>query len=379
MRKSRGMAYIAILIILVVTTVSFGADISELESKRDEINIQKEETNNQITEIQSQLSETLQEIQELTEKIEGYEQEISQLLEDEEKLKNDIEDLEEKLEISEHNYNKQKKLLEDRLVALYEAGETSYLDVLLDSKSISDFISNYYLISEIAKCDTELLTDMEQEKIKIQNNKEQLEEKKETLKKARIDKEKTNIVLENTMVLRNNYLSQLTEEEKQLQEKINIYNEELKKVESDILLLTSVNLSEEYIGGLMSWPVPGYSRITSPFAMRVHPITHVYKLHTGIDIGAPEGANFIAVTDGLVIKAGWSAAYGNMVIIDHGGGVTTLYAHGSKIMVEVGDLVSRGDIVLKVGSTGYSTGPHAHFEVRIDGKYVQPLNFLEKK
>ena len=113
--------------------------------------------------------------------------------------------------------------------------------------------------------------------------------------------------------------------------------------------------------------------------MRVHPITKVYKLHTGIDIGAPEGANFIAATDGLVIKAGRSAAYGNMVIIDHGGGVTTLYAHGSEIVVEVGQLVSRGDVVMKVGSTGYSTGPHAHFEVRIDGKYVQPLNFLEKQ
>lgn len=379
MRKSRGVAYIVILIILILTTGSFCADISELEAQRDKINAQKEEANNQMAEVQSELSETLQEVQELTEKIEGYEQEISQLLEEEENLKADIEVLEAKLEISEKNYDRQKELLEERLVTLYEAGETSYLDVLLDSKSISDFISNYYLISEIAKCDTELLADMEQEKIRIENDKKEVEEKKETLKKARINKEKANIVLENTRVLRNNYLSQLTEEEKELQEKINVYNEELKKVESDILLLTSADLSAEYTGGLMSWPVPGYSRITSPFAMRVHPITKVYKLHTGIDIGAPEGANFIAVTDGLVIKAGWSAAYGNMVIIDHGGGVTTLYAHGSKIMVEVGQLVSRGDVVLKVGSTGYSTGPHAHFEVRIDGKYVQPLNFLEQK
>lgn len=379
MKKSRRITYIAIPIILLLTTISFCANITELEAQRDEINAQKEEANNQIEEIQNELSETLQEIQELTEKIESYEQEISQLIVEEEKLKEEVENLEAELQVSEKNYNQQKKLLEERLITLYEAGETSYLDVLLDSKSISDFISNYYLISEIAKCDTELLADMEQEKIRIENNKKEVEEKKEILKEARINKEKANIVLENTRVLRNNYLSQLTEEEKQLQEKINIYNEELKKVESDILLLTSTNLSTEYTGGIMSWPVPGYSRITSNFEMRVHPITKVYKLHTGIDIGAPEGANFIAVTDGLVIKAGWSAAYGNMVVINHGGGVTTLYAHGSKIMVEVGQLVSRGDVVLKVGSTGYSTGPHAHFEVRIDGKYVQPLNFLEKK
>ena len=131
------------------------------------------------------------------------------------------------MQVSVKNYNEQKKLLEERLITLYEAGETSYLDVLLNSKSISDFISNYYLISEIAKCDTELFADMEQEKIRIENDNKEVEEKKETLKEARINKEKANIVLENTRVLRNNYLSQLTEEEKQLQEKINIYNEEM--------------------------------------------------------------------------------------------------------------------------------------------------------
>ena len=379
MRRCRIVICTITIIILSLTTASFCSNILELEAQRDEINSQKEEANNQITEIQSELSENLQEVQELTEKIENYEQEISQLRNEEETLKDEINELEKQLSISENNYNKQKKLLEDRLVTLYEAGETSYLDVLLNSKSISDFISNYYLISEIAKYDTELLTDIENEKIKIENSKKEVEAKKDSLKSEKIKKERKNIVLENTRILRNKYISQLTEEEKQLQEKINIYNEELKKIEADILLLTSTNLSKEYTGGIMSWPVPGYSRITSHFAMRVHPITKVYKLHTGIDIGAPEGANFIAATDGLVIKAGRSAAYGNMVIIDHGGGVTTLYAHGSEIVVEVGQLVSRGDVVMKVGSTGYSTGPHAHFEVRIDGKYVQPLNFLEKQ
>ena len=97
--------------------------------------------------------------------------------------------------------------------------------------------------------------------------------------------------------------------------------------------------------------------------MRVHPITGQYKLHTGVDIGAPMGANFVAANDGVVVKAGPNTAYGNMVIIDHGGGISTLYAHGSEILVEVGQTVKRGDAILKVGSTGYSTGPHAHFEV----------------
>ena len=126
----------------------------------------------------------------------------------------------------------------------------------------------------------------------------------------------------------------------------------------------------------MAWPTPGYTRITSPYGMRTHPITGVYKLHTGVDLGAPYGSNFIAATDGTVIIAGYNTAYGNMVIIDHGGGVSTLYAHGSKIMVEVGQTVKKGDIVLKVGSTGYSTGPHAHFEVRVNGKVVDPMPYI---
>ena len=126
----------------------------------------------------------------------------------------------------------------------------------------------------------------------------------------------------------------------------------------------------------MAWPVPGYTRITSRFGMRDHPITGVYKLHTGVDIGAPRGAQFIAANDGIVTYAGWNTAYGNMVIIDHGGGITTLYAHGDEILVNVGDTIYQGHPVLKVGSTGYSTGSHAHFEVRINGEYVEPLDYI---
>ena len=110
--------------------------------------------------------------------------------------------------------------------------------------------------------------------------------------------------------------------------------------------------------------------------MRTHPITGVYKLHTGVDISAPIGATFVAANDGIVVKAEYNTAYGNMVMIDHGGGISTLYAHGSEILVEVGQTVFQGTAVLKVGSTGYSTGPHAHFEVRVNGSPVEPLDYI---
>ena len=177
-------------------------------------------------------------------------------------------------------------------------------------------------------------------------------------------------------IIKNSRMAQLSEEEIEMQQKIEEYQKEISDIETEIRLLALANVSQQYVGGSMAWPVPGYTRITSQFGMRTHPITGVYKLHTGVDIGAPMGATFIAANDGLVTYAGWNKAYGNMVIIDHGGGITTLYGHGSEILVQVGQTVFQGTPVLKVGSTGYSTGPHAHFEVRINGEYVQPLDYI---
>ena len=280
------------------------------------------------------------------------------------------------LEQSNKRYEKQKELLEERLVAMYEAGDVSYLELLFNSKSISEFLSNYFLIEEIAKADTELLQSVEAEKKYNKELKDSLDTKKLILTASRETIEKNTIFLENMGIIRNSRLKQLSEEEKILHQEIEEYQRQIAEIETEIRLLALANVGEEYVGGVMAWPVPGYTRITSSFGMRTHPITGVYKLHTGVDIGAPMGSQFIAANDGIVTYAGWNAAYGMMVIVDHGGGITTLYAHGSEILVNVGDIIYQGTPVLKVGSTGYSTGPHAHFEVRINGEYVEPLDYI---
>lgn len=355
----------------------------EKEKTLDDLQIEKSdlenvinESNTQIGFIQSDLSNLVIEISEINQKICDKQLEVETLQAQEKEILLYIEKAEKELDISNQRYEKQKELLEKRLIAMYEMGENSYLELLLNSKSVTEFFSNYYLISELSESDNELLETVEAERKYNKKLKESLETKKEVLVASRETREKIAISLTNMAVIKNNKIQQLTEEELQLQQEIEEYQKQITEIEKEIRILAIANVSERYVGGTMAWPTPGYTRITSPFGMRTHPITGVFKLHTGVDIGAPYGANFIAANDGLVTYAGENRAYGKMVIIDHGGGITTLYAHGSEILVNVGDTVYQGTPVLKVGSTGYSTGPHAHFEVRVNGEYVQPLDYI---
>ena len=351
-------------------------NLDDLQIEKSNLESDIESSNEQILFIESELTTTVAEIAEINQQIIDKEIEIETLSAQEDDLLIYIAKAEYELEESNKRYEKQKELLETRLVAMYETGDMTYLDLLFSSKSISEFLSNYFLIEEIAKADTELLETVEAERIYNKKLKETLETKKLILTASRETIEKNRIALENMGIIKNSILRKLSEEEIALHEKIEEYQKQIAEIEKEIRLLALANIGEEYVGGTMAWPVPGYTRITSSFGMRTHPITGVYKLHTGVDIGAPMGAQFVAANDGIVTYAGWNTAYGMMVIVDHGGGITTLYAHGSEILVNVGDTIYQGHPVLKVGSSGYSTGPHAHFEVRINGDYVEPLDYI---
>lgn len=351
-------------------------DLDTLKIEKNQLETEIEESTSQIQFIQEELSSVVLEVAEITQQIYDKQLEIDTLKAEERQLVAYIEKAEKELEKSNTRYEKQKKLLEKRLVSMYEKGETTYLDVLLNSKGITEFLSNWYFIAEIAESDKELLETVEAEKKYNKKIRDNLEMKKNILTVSREKIEKDSIALSNMAIIKDRKMQLLTEEELALQQMVEVYQAQVKEIETEIRLLAIANVSEEYVGGVMAWPVPGYTRITSQFGMRTHPITGVFKLHTGTDIGAPIGAEFIAANDGIVTYAGYNAAYGNMIIVDHGGGVTTLYAHGSEILVSVGDAIFQGTPVLKVGSTGYSTGPHAHFEVRINGECVEPLDYI---
>lgn len=352
-------------------------EIPDLQTKQEELQNQIQEASGELENVQEELSENLQQVQKLDERIANSQAELDELNTKITDLQASIEEVEEKLKVAEEKYNKQKEMLEVRLVAMYETSDTQYLDVILTSRSITDFLSNYFLITELANYDTELLEDMKMQKDKIELDKKKLDQTREQYATIKQNQTKTAKILENTKVVRENYIAKLSDKEKEVQAQIDEYNRQFEEVNKEILALALEGIDTKYIGGELAWPIPGYTRITSKYGMRTHPITGVYKLHTGVDVSAPMGANFVAANDGIVTKAGYNGAYGNMVVIDHGGGVSTLYAHGSEIMVQVGDIVKRGEtVVLKVGSTGYSTGPHAHFEVRLNGVVTDPLPYI---
>lgn len=349
---------------------------TDLQTQRSELQNQLDEANGQLEDVQSNLSENLQQVEKLDSRIETAEKELAEQESKIAELKESISQLETELNTITEKYDKQVELFKQRMVAIYIAGDTQYLDVLLNSSSLSDFISSYYIISQLTQIDEELINNLETKKKTMDLSMQKLENEKKELATIVENQTRTTRTLQNTKKMRENFIAKLSDEEKNLQEKIDEINQQYDIVNQQILALAQQGIDTAYIGGKLEWPVPGYTRITSKFAMRVHPITGQYKLHTGVDIGAPEGANFVAANDGIVVKAELNAAYGNMVIIDHGGGISTLYAHGSAILVEVGQSVKRGDSILKVGSTGYSTGPHAHFEVRINGVATDPLPYI---
>ncbi len=379
MKKVLNILMITTLIILNIGfPIVFAADLNNLQQQQSQVQANQDMATTQLQAVEEELTTNLQQIQELNNNITQYEGEIANYNSQIVALQDSIASSEQELKKAEENYNKQKKLLDDRLITMYEAGTTEYLDVVLSSKTITDFLSTYYLLSILTDNNMDFLDTIEQQKKTIEEEKKKLEEQKKQVDTAREEKEKASIILQNTKTMKDTYTAQLTDQERQIQSEIDAYQAQLNQIEAEIQSIISNNLiiNPNYVGGIMQWPVPGYTKLSSTFKMRVHPITGVYKLHTGIDIPAPIGTSFLAANDGIVVKAGYNTAYGNMVMVDHGGGVTTLYAHGSKIMVSLGQNVKRGDIVLQVGETGYATGPHAHFEVRINGTPVDPLPYV---
>ena len=236
---------VTVMIFVFFTTVVVADDLGELQYRKNQLNQQISQANEQVENIQVELTDTLQQIDNLDQKIETYQAEIDEVSKNLEEIQSEIAIVEEKLTNLENNYKIQRETFQNRIIAQYEAGDVQYLDVLLSSNTLSEFISNYYLIGEIAKYDRNLLDNIDRQKKQIQNIRIILSEKEKSLKTLKTNKENTSVALENAKVIKNSYAKQLTDEEKETQEKIAGYQKELDNLEAQIVTITSIIVGED--------------------------------------------------------------------------------------------------------------------------------------
>lgn len=374
---------VTLIMVIISLTLTVSAETSSYYSnQKDNANSNAQKIEQEKEKIDEQVDAVLQEVADLSASIATYESQIQE-------LNTKVEGLEKSIEEKEKDLEEKKQTLENRLVAMYMKKETTFLDVVL-SGDLMNFISNQNLIKQAADYDNnliveveELKTSLQQEKTEIENLKAEKETKTAELQRAKSEKEVK--------------AANLTEEQKALESQISEYRaqaEEYAQLERNAIAKeeaarkaaqqskassggTSYSAPvTSYSGGKLGWPCPSSSRITSQYGYRV--LFGVRDFHTGIDIGASMGTNIVAAESGTVILAnyGWNGGYGNYIIINHGNGITTRYAHASKLYVSAGDTVSRGQVIAAVGTTGNSTGPHLHFEVRLNGSHNNPLNYL---
>ena len=336
-------------------------DLEQAEKERDEIIAQFHVIENQIIDTQNEINEVRAQIDDTVIAIDLKENEIAE---------------------AEKEYHDYQELFKVRARAMYENTEFDYLEIFFGAEDFGDLLSKIEIVSQIMKYDQSILEKLDEVKKKLEVAKAELDEIKAVLdEKAavldekleeliKLSEEKQRLLDEATEAVEA-YKKILEEQEAAEAEVWREYEEQQKN--------KPVDAPETYTGdGIFRWPVPSTSRVSSPFGYRIHPVYKTRKFHSGIDIPAPQGSTVIAAEDGVVTYATTKGGYGQCIIIDHGSGIVTLYAHNSRLNVKVGQQVSRGQTIAAVGSTGVSTGPHLHFEVRENGSAVNPNKYLSK-
>ena len=384
MKETLRKILIIISILILCTTLSTGSiatDISDLDKQKKEVSEELNKKNKQLEYVNEELTTALLEIQKLDDEILQYETDLNKYETQLSKLQTSIDEAIEKIDLVQEDYQTREEILRERLVEMYKAGDVTYLEVLLSSKSLTEFISSYSLMRQLVEYDNKLIEQVEREKNDLEYTKAKLEKEQKEVKTIKAKKEQTTIILNNKKTLQKAHVNKLSEEEKKLQKEIIEYKKEVYRIQSLISQVSGEpNLQIQYTGGDMIWPVAKEGTvITSYYEQREHPITGIIHYHSGIDIGnAYFGTPVVAALDGYVSYAGWLGGYGNCVIINHGNGVSTLYGHGQAILTTLHKEVKQGELIMEVGSTGNSTGPHLHFEIRINGYTVNPLLYVNE-
>lgn len=402
MKKNKNRIISSIIIIFIILNVYYSVLADENITNENKLNenstenrtLTLQEQQNQVKEnlnnaniqlqyVENELTSSLIQVQKLQDRIDQYQAKLDEVNEKYQKLQNQVEEHQKKLDTVQESYNRKNEALKQRLVAFYKGGSINFLDVLMDSNNIIDFVSRYYLIKKMTEYDAKSMEEIEKQKQEIEKVTNELKESKANMKLTKADAEQQTVVLTNTKTILENQISSLTESEQSLKSQIDIYKKQQEELENLIqYAIRSSTYELRYSGGIMVWPTLTTSYITSQYGSRLHPIQGIIKNHAGIDIGGSTGNPVYAAADGVIIYSQYNTGgYGNLVMIDHGTNsegvkIVTLYGHGNKLLRNVGESVKQGELIMEMGSTGNSTGPHVHFEVRENGVAVDPKKYL---
>lgn len=352
------------------------AQVDALKTKVAEAGKRKNELKAQLSGLTNDLSALQKQISLLDSQIEAQQDEIDAQEELLGELTQMIADKTIELEESERQQAEQYDQLRSRLRYMVEHGTTSSLSILLSSDSFSDFLNRYEIIRQISLRDENLFEQLKAIRDKVLTEKRELEDTKKEAEDTKAQMEANKAELEAQMEAKRKQMESI-----QLAQK-NVKDAYTAMIETEDELMAQYKKAaaeyaaqSTYVGGTFMWPLPaGNNVVTCKYGMRTHPITGKRKLHTGVDLRAATGTKVYAANKGTVTTSGYSSAWGNYIIISHGGGITTLYAHLSKRSVSKDDKVKQGDIIGYSGNTGYSTAPHLHFEISKNGSTYNPLN-----
>ncbi|MEE0697625.1 MAG: peptidoglycan DD-metalloendopeptidase family protein [Oscillospiraceae bacterium] len=406
-KKTVSAICIALAFIMIVTLVvslmgSFGAfaaggqeEIDALEQQKQQLQSQQQSIQSNINDLVAQQADVIEQKAAMDEKNELARQEIELINEQIEVYTDLIDDKAKELEAAEKTEQEQLELYKKRVRSMEENGSYTYLDILFQCRSLSDVLSAIDMIGEIMESDKRLYEQYKESRENTERIKGEYEqtlvllgEKQETLEaeKAELEKQIAAAVevinqLENDIEAAKAEYAKAAAAEAAAQASINAIIAQM-QAEEEAARQEAANNGQDYTGtgstatGTYIWPCPSCTYVTSKFGMRDHPLFGDERPHTGIDIGAQAGAEVIAADSGTVAVATYSSSYGNYVTIYHSNGDYTLYAHMSSLTVTAGQNVTQGDVIGYVGSTGWASGPHLHFEIRVNGSTVDPTSYF---
>lgn len=376
MKKCAALVAALLLGTQLSASVSWAETIEEKRAQLDEIQQKLGEKDAQLEDKKKEISNAMERLILTQEELAEAKRKLAAIESRQQALSIKIRQNEAALAAKQKEYDKSRSVYKKRLRDIYENGQVNYLDVLLGAADFRDFSSRMYLLQRVIRRDFALIDRLEEQREALLQQKVELDDIRKQLAAAHAESQKEKEIVAQKTVERQKLYEQALAEKAQLDAEYEELQRNSQEITAMIQRMEQEGRMMPQAGGTgqLAWPVNG--EITSPFGWRVHPIWGTQIFHAGLDIGADYGDPVHAADSGTVVFAGWMGGYGNAVMIDHGGGMVTLYGHNSSITVGEGEQVSKGQTIALAGSTGNSTGPHCHFEVRIHGEVVSPLQYL---